>query len=217
MSQFNARVSFHFKELKDLRKHNLLSEQCEMNTVVVSLETKLQNLDTELNFSKVQQQLLVCQLYFPAALFLCQPSFLSLLQQDRTSASGVDDKGDIAASQNFYQSVTGLKIGGEERSLHKAKNHQSKALALIFSSFIIVFERMLEKRLKLLLSQDYALAASLLWGHQNPSGLFSRSQDSPEKCPVPEGPMENHFCNHYISSPSPLLHCHISKRVLALW
>lgn len=162
MSQFNARVSFHFKELKDLRKNNLLSEQCEMNTVVVSLETKLQSLDTELNFSKVQQQLLVCQLYFPAVLFLCQPSFLSLLQQDRTLASGVDDKGDIAASQNFYQSVTGLKIGGEERSLHKAKNHQSKALALIFSSFITVFERMLEKRLKLLLSQDYALAASLL-------------------------------------------------------
>lgn len=70
MSQFNAGVSFHFKELKDLRKHNLLSEQCEMNIVVVSLETKLQSLDTELNFLKVQLRLLVCHLYFPAALFL---------------------------------------------------------------------------------------------------------------------------------------------------
>jgi len=68
---------------------------------VVSLETKLWSLHSELNFSKVQQWLLACQQYFPAVLFLQQLSFLSLLQQERTLAPGADGKGHIAASQSF--------------------------------------------------------------------------------------------------------------------
>lgn len=64
MSQFNGRLSFHFKELKDLRQHNLLSEACEMNTAVGLLQIKLQSLGTELNFPKVQLRPLVCQLDF---------------------------------------------------------------------------------------------------------------------------------------------------------
>jgi len=80
MSQFNARVSLHFRELKGLRKYNLLSEQCEMNIVVGLLEIKLQSLDTEVNFFKVQTRLLVCHLYFPAALLFVTAFLWSLLQ-----------------------------------------------------------------------------------------------------------------------------------------
>lgn len=54
MSQFNARLSFHFKEPKDLRQHNLLSEECEMNTSGGLLQIKLWSLGTELNLPKVQ-------------------------------------------------------------------------------------------------------------------------------------------------------------------
>lgn len=83
MSQFNARLSFHFKEPKDLRQHNLLSEACEMNTVVGLLQTKLQSSGTELNFPKVQLWPLVCQLDFPAELLCLTPHSKECLHQGR--------------------------------------------------------------------------------------------------------------------------------------